>query len=192
MLPRPLRMNPARINLQSSLPTTPTDTTDYSNSLIERVRGDIAQSKARFTHVVPALPNSSVRVPTLSTFNTVPGGVSGAASRVVKDAMRYIGTPYSWGGTTKAGIDCSGLIYRILRDSGIPANRLRASGWGQQGILVAAPNARAGDLVYFNNPGATDHVGLYIGNGKFIEAQQPGTRVMISALRGGAQFRRIL
>lgn len=126
-----------------------------------------------------------------SVGTVIPTGGGSRGDSIVRAAQSYLGTRYSWGGTTRQGIDCSGLVYAALRQAGIPASRLRASGWGQSGVAVSAPNAKPGDLVYFNNPGATDHVGIYVGGGRFIEAQQSGTNVMYSRVRAGAQFRRV-
>lgn len=160
----------------------------YTNDLINRVRSDIAYSRQRNSRQINPISNSSS--PPVSY--ALPGGISGRTSAIIKDALSMVGkTPYTWGGTSKQGLDCSGLLYRIFNDSGVKVPRYIASQWGRQGIGVAAPNAKAGDIVYFNNPGATDHVGLYLGGGKFVEAQQSGTRVMVSNVRNGAQYRRL-
>jgi hypothetical protein len=103
---------------------------------------------------------------------------------------------YDWGGTgtNGRGVDCSGLIYFAYRAAGFDIQRYRAVDYGHMGAAVSADDARAGDIVYFDNPNSdTDHVGIYVGNGKFIEAPQPGSAVRVSSLKGrGGTIRRIL
>jgi hypothetical protein len=103
---------------------------------------------------------------------------------------------YDWGGTgvNGRGVDCSGLIYYAFKAAGFNIQRFRAVDYGHMGVAVDASAAMPGDIVYFDNPNSdTDHVGLYVGGGKFIEAPQPGQQVRISNLQGrGGTVRRVL
>jgi hypothetical protein len=119
------------------------------------------------------------------------GGQIGFA---IDAAMKFLGMPYQWGGNGQDGnsVDCSGLLYAAFKKAGFNIQRYRAVDYGHMGTPVDPNDARPGDIVYFDNPNSdTDHVGIYLGNGKFIEAPRPGTQVQISNLRGGAQIRRI-
>lgn len=107
-------------------------------------------------------------------------------------AYGMVGKPYVWGGTTSSGVDCSGLLYYAYNAAGYKVPRYRASDYGHMGMPVSTADGRPGDVVYFDNPGDTDHVGIYLGDNKFIESPQPGENVQISELRGGAQLRRIV
>jgi cell wall-associated NlpC family hydrolase len=131
--------------------------------------------------------------------NTVPappGAVAptGDAAGAIDAAMAVLGRPYVWGGTFAGGGggDCSGLLYYAFNKAGIAMPRYRAVDYGHMGAPVSTADARPGDIVYFDNPGDVDHVGIYVGNGQFIESPQPGSQVQISGLRKGAQIRRIL
>lgn len=96
---------------------------------------------------------------------------------VIGAAMQYMGTPYAWGGCSRRGIDCSCFVMNALLAVGIHAPRVTT-----QQILwttpVSAANARAGDLVYFDNT-CTDcganptHVGLYLGEGRMADCGDP-------------------
>lgn len=124
------------------------------------------------------------------------GASMGSLGTAIDAAMSKVGTMYDWGGTgtNGRGVDCSGLIYFAYRAAGFDIARYRAVDYGHMGAAVSADQARAGDIVYFDNPNSdTDHVGIYVGNGQFIEAPQPGSKVRVSSLAGrGGTIRRIL
>ncbi|TSI07354.1 C40 family peptidase [Lysinibacillus sp. BW-2-10] len=85
-------------------------------------------------------------------------------------AHKYIGIPYQYGGTTTNGFDCSGFTQRVFSDLGISLSRTSASQYAQ-GTAVSKSNLAAGDLVFFNTSGrGVSHVGIYLGDNKFINA----------------------
>lgn len=100
---------------------------------------------------------------------------------LISYAEQFIGRPYIWGGTTpNPGFDCSGYTQYVFAHFGIQINRIAADQFAQ-GISVSEGDLKPGDLVFFSTyaPGAT-HVGIYIGNGMFINAEDAG--LMITSL----------
>ena len=96
---------------------------------------------------------------------------------IIDNAKKYVGTKYVFGGTTKSGFDCSGLVWRVLKDSGKKVNRLTAAGYYNVSKKVSTP--KAGDLVFFSNTykKGVSHIGIYVGNGKMISATSSGVKV---------------
>jgi cell wall-associated NlpC family hydrolase len=110
------------------------------------------------------------------------GAVTG--SQVVADAATYVGVPYQWGGTSPStGFDCSGLVQHVYADLGISLPRT-----SQEQATVGRPvaslaDARPGDLLFFEpGPGGPGHVGIYIGDGKMIDAPHTGTTVQVQSV----------
>ncbi|WJV60804.1 C40 family peptidase [Pectobacteriaceae bacterium C52] len=103
--------------------------------------------------------------------------------------LKQIGKPYHWGGASPAaGFDCSGLIYYAYKDVvKIPIPRTANEMFH---LRDAAPIKKSelerGDLVFFHisNRGAADHVGVYLGNGRFIQSPRTGSDIKISKLSG--------
>lgn len=93
-----------------------------------------------------------------------------ASTQIVSSAKSLVGIKYRFGGTTKAGFDCSGFIGYIYKQNGISLPRT-AAGMYSTGKSVKKANLVVGDLVFFNTSGkGISHVGMYIGSGKFIHA----------------------
>jgi peptidoglycan DL-endopeptidase CwlO len=96
--------------------------------------------------------------------------------KAVKIALRYLGTPYSWAGASPAGFDCSGFVMYVYGRLGIGLPHSSSALWGE-GRPVARRDLEAGDIVFFNG---LSHVGIYVGNGKFIHSPHTGDVVKIS------------
>ncbi len=111
-------------------------------------------------------------------------------SRLVETAMRYRGVRYRYGGITTRGMDCSGLVARVLDLNGIDAPH-NSRALYQLGKAVSRDKLEPGDLVFFNTRGrGISHVGIYIGDAKFIHASSRGGRVRVDSLKEGYYQRR--
>lgn len=102
-----------------------------------------------------------------ATTTPVAGGSWGA---VQSAAFGVQGTPYLYGGTTTAGFDCSGFTQYAFNAAGISLPRTASAQYAAS-TKISQSEAKAGDLVFFNQTGSIDHVGIYLGNGSFIGAQ---------------------
>lgn len=104
------------------------------------------------------------------------------SNQVVKDAVGFLGVPYVWGGSTRKGFDCSGLTQFVYRDAGITLPRT-ASQQSKEGTRIEFKDMEPGDLVFWGKEGASYHVGIFIGNGRFLHAPKPGDVVKITKMK---------
>jgi cell wall-associated NlpC family hydrolase len=126
--------------------------------------------------------NTTVSNTTTTTTTTVGTGDLTKAQMIVNAAWTQIGVPYVWGGTTAGvGLDCSGLTQWCHAQAGISIPRVDTAQLAG-GVQVTDP--QPGDIAW--TPG---HVGIYIGNGQMIEAQQPGTTICVSPVRASVYVR---
>lgn len=124
----------------------------------------------------------------------IPPGVSDRIRSVLKGALALIGTPYRWGGSSPdGGFDCSGLVGYVFRTAlGIDLPRVSRAMAGN-GEQVSRDELTPGDLVFFSRRGKrVDHVGIYLGNGKFVHAPRTGRDVTVSNLDSGYWARKFM
>ena len=169
--------------------------TEVTNRIAE-IQGQIASIRARFE------PSAAVQQSGTSAaefrlalqqatgtlglpgVGSVPGSGSDAGQAVVDEAMKYLGVPYVWGGTDpEKGLDCSGLVQLVYSALGHDLPRVSyqqaASGRPVASLAVAQP----GDILAWDNSSrnnGVDHVAIYVGGGKMIEAPRAGLDVRIT------------
>jgi cell wall-associated NlpC family hydrolase len=100
-------------------------------------------------------------------------------------AISFVGKPYFWGGTNpNEGFDCSGLVQYVLMQSGVKKLPRTSRDMYAASNPIDAENLAVGDLVFFdtNNSGQVNHVGFYVGEGRFIHAPSTGNTIRLDKL----------
>ncbi|MCM8827974.1 MAG: LysM peptidoglycan-binding domain-containing protein [Candidatus Omnitrophica bacterium] len=103
------------------------------------------------------------------------------ASRIIENALNFINTPYRLGGLSRNGIDCSGLTKKAYEAAGISLPRT-SNQQAKTGELVPVSAIKPGDLLFFGTKGRINHVGIYIGDNKFIHASRESGKVVVANL----------
>ncbi|MCC4615544.1 C40 family peptidase [Xanthomonas campestris pv. asclepiadis] len=201
--------------------TAPPDSTVAAEKAATRSRADAAATAtlaALLPHLaandaIPLMDRSAMFAGDLSRLlanydvsqsaaNAAPNAVADSRVQVIlQRAMALLGTPYVWGGESTEGFDCSGLVGYVFKTAlGIDLPRVsRDIARDESAELIKDPNAlKAGDLVFFGRRGRIDHVGLVVGDGKFLHAPSRGKDVRVDSLASGywsekfIQARRVL
>jgi cell wall-associated NlpC family hydrolase len=161
--------------------------------LLSSIKGEIARIKAaeqaqqrqlaaaarsRLSGVqFPVTDGLGVSASTPEGSTVAPPNIHGG---VVGIAMRYLGVPYVWGGSTPRGFDCSGFVSYVFAQIGVSVPHSSYAQFGM-GTAISINALQPGDLVFFTG---ASHVGIYIGGGQFIHAPHTGDVVKISSLSG--------
>ena len=113
------------------------------------------------------------------------GGAGPKALAALKEAEKYTGTKYKWGGSTpQTGFDCSGLVQWAYAKAGIQIPRVTDAQFSaSSGTPVDRGDLRPGDLVFFGEPGNIYHVGISMGGDKFLHAPKTGDVVKVASLK---------
>ena len=123
----------------------------------------------------------------LSQIDQVRQNVSNRASELVFNAMGFLGVPYKRGGNTaESGFDCSGFVRAMYEQSiGLVLPR-RAEQQAAATQNIDRSELKPGDLVFFNTLKRTfSHVGIYVGEGRFIHSPKPGSQVRVENMAIG-------
>ncbi|MEZ5383031.1 MAG: NlpC/P60 family protein [Microthrixaceae bacterium] len=109
-----------------------------------------------------------------------PPASSSFARRMTDVALAQVGSPYVWGASGPNSFDCSGLIVYAYKQAGRPIPRYASWMMAERVTRVSKSNMAVGDLVFFYSP--VSHVGIYLGNDKFVHAANSRTGVVVSRL----------
>jgi peptidoglycan DL-endopeptidase CwlO len=143
----------------------------------EQARAAAAQKERATSAPVAAVP-PAVQPP------NIPLGNGAGHPEAASIALRYLGVPYVWGGASPSGFDCSGLVMYVYAQLGISLPHYTVAQWNAT-EPISQSEMEPGDLVFFNSLG---HVGIYIGNGQFVDAPHTGAVVRIDSLSSFGGF----
>ena len=123
--------------------------------------------------------------PATRTGNTAPQDAVGdhpkVGERAAAVALDQVGVPYRFGGSSPRGFDCSGLVQYSYSLAGKRLPRTTGQLWPET-HTVGRHELRAGDLLFFNIDGKMSHVGLYLGQQRFVHAPSSGRTVSVASL----------
>ena len=138
-----------------------------------------ASSQNSQTNAAPATSEGSAR--------SFLSGMAGKAGDVVVGALNMIGVRYRWGGNSPdSGLDCSGFVRYVFQDTLGMALPRRAEEMSRVGEKVRMSELKPGDLVFFNTMRRTfSHVGIYIGDNKFVHSPSTGSTIRVDDLDSG-------
>ena len=113
----------------------------------------------------------------------------GKVQGMLKRALTLLGTPYRWGGTSPdSGFDCSGLVGYVFRTAlGIELPRVSRdmARKSDAELISKREDLQQGDLVFFGRKGRVNHVGIYVGEGRFLHSPSTGKDVRVDSLVTG-------
>ncbi len=149
---------------------------------VSSITGRIQELQSQLALLTPTNVGSTHFASALSSASgTTVGATSGDA--VVSEAKEFLGLPYVWGGTSKEkGVDCSGLVQLVFKKFGYDLPRLSADQARSGQPVASMADAKPGDIIAWDNSSrnnGVDHIAIYAGNGKMIEAPRTGLNVRL-------------
>jgi cell wall-associated NlpC family hydrolase len=150
------------------------------------VKGQIATFIAQAQAAAAAKDASTLQAasPSSSSFPAPPP--NSRANVAINAAMSYIGVWYQWGGASRSGVDCSGLVMLAYDAAGIYLSHYSGAQWNET-MRVPLYDIQPGDILFYGYH-VDEHVAMYVGHGQMIEEEMTGTRVHIVPVRLGYGF----
>ncbi|MDR0880549.1 MAG: C40 family peptidase [Clostridioides sp.] len=116
------------------------------------------------------------------------GATQEKINKLVSLANAQKGKPYKWGATGPSSFDCSGLTSYVYKNAiGVTIPRVSRD-QATAGVKVDKSSMKVGDLVFFGSGGSISHVGMYVGDSKFIHAPQTGDVVKVTSMASGTNY----
>ncbi|WLI77217.1 NlpC/P60 family protein [Kosakonia sp. H02] len=190
------RSKAEKVTSKKTTQTKKVSTSQKASKITSRRKATSPLKTATVTFTEKCTPRKGHKKPhCVKVKSTQPGTLADAhklrVQKVQKTAMsklmNQIGKPYHWGGTSpKTGFDCSGLVYYAYKD--LVKFRIPRTANEMYHLRDASPvnvaELESGDLVFFRTQGrgTADHVGVYVGNGKFIQSPRSGQDIQVTSL----------
>jgi hypothetical protein len=162
---------------------------------VAQIQAMISPQRAAATGTTGSSVDFQAALAAATTDTGLPTGAPAGASmgeQAVTIAKKYLGIDYRWGGTDpQTGLDCSGLTQLVYKQLGVELPRTSGAQARTGTEVPSIEQARPGDLVFFGSP--VHHVGVYVGNGKMLDAPHSGEKVQIrDVFETPSHIRRVL
>ncbi|MFE9767819.1 C40 family peptidase [Streptomyces sp. NPDC005808] len=160
--------------------------TDLADAKAKAAAKKAADEAARKAAAAEAASRSAERTTlsgATSTSTTVSAPASGSVATVVAFLKAQVGDAYVMGGTGPNSWDCSGLVQAAFKQAGVDLPRVSGD-QSTAGTPVSLSNLAVGDILYWGSAGSAYHVGVYIGDGQYLDAANPSKGVVIQDLSG--------
>lgn len=167
--------------LQAARAAAAETTTIAVSNTAETVEEETASETGDAEEVVSTSSSDSSQASETTPEPSVPAPSNGGSITGIAHGLK--GVRYSFGGGTPAGFDCSGFVQYVFRQAGRSITRT-AAGQYSATTRISQSQAQPGDLIFFNQGGSIDHVGIYLGGGSFIGAQT-STGVAVASFTSG-------
>ena len=151
-----------------------------------QVKGQIANFLAAAEAAAAAKTQGALRDATPSNGGYPAPPPDSKANIAIDTAMQYLGVPYVWGGASRSGVDCSGLVMLAYEAAGIDFPHYSGAQY-EDTARVPLWDIQPGDLLFYGYNG-DEHVAMYVGHGEMIEAPEAGEVVHITPVRLGYGF----
>lgn len=162
----------------------------FSGGTTGWVSGKLLKNSEKAITPLPTAPARTVARSAPKNVSALGGSQTSAGKDLIATALAQQGVRYRWGGTSRGGFDCSGFVQYTFRQHGVSLPRT-AREQATRGTSISKGSLRAGDLVFFVTRGSyISHVGIYIGNNRFVHASSGGGRVRINQLSEGYYSKR--
>ncbi|AQY50223.1 invasion associated secreted endopeptidase [Listeria weihenstephanensis FSL R9-0317] len=141
-----------------------------------KVKGTASTSNNNSNVSKPSNNNNSSSNNNSNSGNDSSSSATASFSSLMNEAQKHLGKPYSWGGNGPSTFDCSGYTKYVFAKAGISIPRTSGSQYAAS-TKISASQAQPGDLVFFDYGSGIAHVGIYIGGGQMIDAQDNGVKI---------------
>ena len=195
---RPAPAESAQAPVQMERPARPTAVprqTPYPTAT-PRPADPLSSTRPYSADMMAPLPSPNRYIPATPTPTPKPTPVplNPLGDELAAFALDYLGCEYRYGGKDpETGFDCSGLVYYVYGNFGIPLNRTAAD-MAKNGEHVPPEELQPGDILLFRRGGWIGHAGIYVGDGEYIHSMDVGIGVVLSPMeeiRGELEIRRV-
>ena len=165
-------------NTDVATATDTTETADVTKTTDTKAAADTTTNTATVSTEGGNAGNTNFGAKTTDAYQQTPTVEGSATAKgIIAEASKYMGTAYVWGGSKPStGFDCSGLTSWSFKENGVTIPRTAAQQYAAS-TKISASEAKAGDLVFFSYGKGVAHVGIYLGDGRMLNAQNRGVTI---------------
>ncbi|CUM32195.1 putative endopeptidase p60 (fragment) [Listeria monocytogenes] len=160
---------------QQTAPKAPTEAAKPAPAPAPSTNTNANKTNTNNTNTSTPSKNTNTNTNTNANQGSSNNNSNSSASAIIAEAQKHLGKAYSWGGNGPTTFDCSGYTKYVFAKAGISLPRTSGAQYAST-TRISESQAKPGDLVFFDYGSGISHVGIYVGNGQMINAQDNGVK----------------